>query len=153
MIRPPFARPAGFDPTDLVELRPPGVRAPGDALDGHPHRAVDRIVNHHVIKRPAALGHPDFALRSAIAFFRSPLQYPGHVREACCSREASSGRHDENHQRIGILKPNLQRALHVDLQQHIFTVGQVIQRGAFGCSIVFVKYLRVFQKLTKLQLF
>src|SRR5260221_14476151 len=102
----------------------------GDLRD----RPVDVVVNDHVVKGPAAFGHPNLTLRPSEPFLDRLVTVPPAVAQAREQRRLVR-RHDENHQCVRILKPHLQRALHVDLEQHVLPAGQVVERRVLGRAV------------------
>ena len=110
------------------------------------NRAVQVVVDHHVIESPASLGHMNFTLRG-------PEPFGDFVRAVAASGLQSLqqcrliGRQNEDHQCIGILKPHLQGPLDVDFQQNVLSRGQVLEGRVLGRSVIVAINLGIFQEL------
>src|SRR3954465_8826299 len=71
----------------------------GDLLD----RPIHAVVDHHVVERAAAFGHPDLALRATESLFHLLVGLAATFLQTMQQRLLIR-RHDEDHQRVRILK-------------------------------------------------
>ena len=97
-----------------------------------------------------AFGHVNFALGRAEPLLNLLLAVAPAVAQPLQQRRRI-GRQDEDQQRVRVLKSHLQRALHVNFQQHIAAGGQMVQRRVLGRSIIVAIHLGVFEKSVVIQ--
>src|SRR5947209_8183681 len=114
----------------------------GDLLD----RAVEAVVDDHVIERPRPLGHVNLALGRAETLVDVLGAVPPAVDQTL-QQCRLVGRQNEDEQRVGVMMPDLQRPLHVNFQQHVAALLEIVQGRVLGRRVIISVHLRVFQVL------
>src|SRR4051794_39511749 len=99
------------------------------------HRLVEVVVDHHVIKRPASLGHMDLALGGAESFLDVFRAVASALNKPMMQRRLV-WRQYENRKRFRILVADLKRALYVNLQQHVLPLAQMLGRPALWRAVI-----------------
>src|SRR5258706_15689358 len=98
-----------------------------------------------MVENAASLGHLNLALGGAEALLHFLIGVAAAIGEPLGQR-VGIGRQNEDEQGIGILIADLQRALDVDLKEHVLPGHQIIQRRMFGGTVKAIVHEGVFEK-------